>query len=1227
MIADFLPHGYCMTWKPGLIGLHIVSDSLIALAYFCIPFLLWSFARKRKDIHLNGIFFAFGSFILACGTTHVVDVVTLWFPAYWLAGGLKALTATVSLATAGYLFRLMPQILKLPTPGQMETMKQAELALAHTRDELQHSLARFQATFDNAAIGLAHVAPDGRFLMVNRELCHMVGYTAQEMLELNSASLNHPDDLAASWALANSVLDGTRPSYTLQKRYLHRDGTPIWVALTVSAVRDIEGKVLYLIAATRDIREQKEMDEQRLRTLDSLAQRDQQLSLVFDQGAIGDFSWDIEHDLVTAHPIVWRLYGCPEETGPVPSAWFAERQHPEDAPRINAALQDALSSAAGVFDMEFRVIQPDWSTRWIACRGGVQHNEQGKAIRVVGLNLDVSERKQAEYGIRRQEKLLATLTEEIPLMLWFNDRDGNVEFFNQRWYQYTGQSEAEALNWGWEQAVEPTDLPELLSRWENALDTGMPHEAEFRLRAQDGSYRWHLGRGLPIRDEAGIVVRWFGSLTDIHDLKMAEQKILAFSHELELEVAERTSDLVVANDALVQARTRLQAVMDSATEVAIVALDCQGVIQLFNRGAERMLQYSSGDVQYRHTPALFFTAAEIEERSQQLSASADRLVSSAEIFDCSVLPDYAYTREAQQRRHDGTEITTHLTVTPMLDSDGRRIGTLGISLDITKRKLLELQLIDLTRQLGRKTADAESANRAKSEFLAAMSHEIRTPMNAILGMADLLWDTRLDDTQRHYVQVFRRAGANLLTLVNDILDLSKIESGVFELEEIDFDLRDLVERTIEMIQPRAQAKHITLLPHIIPGTPCNLVGDGSRLQQILINLLGNAVKFTEAGEIALTIHAASENSSRLHFEICDTGIGIPADKLESIFEDFTQAERSTTRRYGGTGLGLGICRRLVNRMGGEINVRSEFGKGSTFYFDAEFKQNFSISPRRQEGVQVLSGLRVLIVDNNATNRLIFSEMCASWGMLTAQCAASSEVSPTLEKGDTAGQKFDLIILERQMPGMDGFELTSHLRSVQVTTPILMASSDNLPGDETRGQSLGISGYTVKPVRRAELLRLICKALGETTVIEEVDAPKLEDQYPGDLKLAVPAHILIAEDSEDNRLLFDAYLTGTCYQVSYAENGQEAVLAAAARTFDLILMDLQMPVMDGLEATRMIRNAEIAAGRPAIPVLAVTANARQEDFDASRLAGCNAHLSKPISKLKLMRAIQEHVGKP
>ena len=639
------------------------------------------------------------------------------------------------------------------------------------------------------------------------------------------------------------------------------------------------------------------------------------------------------------------------------------------------------------------------------------------------------------------------------------------------------------------------------------------------------------------------------------------------------------------------------------THDAVIIRDAGGKIVYWNRGAEQLYGYPREKA--------------VGQKSFQLLQTA--FPGPLPEIEAALQRSEYWEGELIQVASDGRKVTVASRwALRRATGYGTSDLVLQIQTDITAQKQAQ-------RDLQAAKEVAEAANRAKSEFLAAMSHEVRTPMNAILGVADLLWDSNLDPTQRKYVALFRRAGGNLLTLVNNILDMSKIESGHFELEQIDFDLEELVDRTMELIRPKTQLKHIELICRITPDTPSCFVGDPTRLQQILFNLLGNAVKFTERGEITLTIASHAHDPARLSFEVADTGIGIPAGQLETIFDDFKQADSSTTRRFGGTGLGLGICRNLVQRMGGELKVRSEAGKGSVFYFDALFGVSARDKALPPELMVAGAGRRVLIVDNNSTNRLILSEMCAAWGMLHAECESAASAVVALRDALDNEQAFDLVIVDRVMPGMDGFALASEIRRIDPKVPILMVSSDNAPGDETKAQLAGLAGYAVKAVRRAELLRMIGDALGEGA---RTDRPAAEEAAVAPAQPHTShARILVVDDSADNRFLFGVYLEDTSYDITFAEDGQSAVELARSQPFDLIVMDVQMPMMDGLTATKLIRQEERDQGRPPVPVLAVTADARQVDVDASLKAGCNAHLTKPILKEKLLRAIEAHLNLP
>jgi two-component system sensor histidine kinase/response regulator len=518
---------------------------------------------------------------------------------------------------------------------------------------------------------------------------------------------------------------------------------------------------------------------------------------------------------------------------------------------------------------------------------------------------------------------------------------------------------------------------------------------------------------------------------------------------------------------------------------------------------------------------------------------------------------------------------------------------------------------------------AQALNRTKSALLGVMSHEIRTPMNAILGLADMLSDSPLAIDQLEYLEVIRRAGADLLLLINDILDLSKIDAGHLELECIAFDLEEVVDQATELAAVKARGKGLELLSHLQPGVPTFLMGDPTRLRQVLINLLGNAVKFTDSGEVALTIrsHECGE-SGHIDFSVSDTGIGIPPDKLERIFEDFTQVDASSTRKYGGTGLGLGISRRLVERMGGRLTATSSEGQGSKFRFDAQF--DLAPENARKVGGPLTDffGKRVLLIDDNATNCVILRQTLQTWGLESDVFRLPAEALNCLPKAMAGKQSYSLAIVDSTMPGMNGFQVATEIRRIAGSLPVIMLTSDLRLGDAARRAEAGLSGYAVKPVTRSHLLRLICEAM-ETRAAPEAPLAGAVD-HPEKKHTAKPARILVAEDSPDNRLLVEVYLKGSPHRLTFEEDGKATVDRFAAADFDLILMDVHMPGMDGLEATRAIRAIEFKRGTPSIPIIALTANASLKDIQRSGDAGCNTHLSKPISKRQLLSAIEQYV---
>jgi len=725
---------------------------------------------------------------------------------------------------------------------------------------------------------------------------------------------------------------------------------------------------------------------------------------------------------------------------------------------------------------------------------------------------------------------------------------------------------------------------------------------------KDGSVIWVSINSRTVHDSDGKLLYYENLITDITNRKKAEQ-------------------------ALQESLERYKLIME-ASPVPITAYDQEGKVTFVNPAFTGIFGWSSEELVGKR---LDFVPPHESEKTMD---AVKRTVAGERVLI-----------ESQRFTKDGKVLDVQINSAPLVDQGGNLVGMFVMTRDITEMKRTEGELekhrdhleqlvMDRTaalkeseEQLRKAKEEAESATEAKSEFLASMSHEIRTPMNAILGMADLLWESPLDNEQKKYVRVFRNAGDSLLNLINDILDLSKVEAGQLPLEEASFDLLDLVERTCEVMALKAHEKNLELLFRLMPDTPVHLMGDPVRLRQILINLMGNAVKFTHEGEITLECGIDHETSQKqdpeskieevaLQFSIRDTGIGIPEEKQKSIFDTFTQADSSTTREYGGTGLGLTICRRLVEMMGGKIWIESGPGKGSTFFFTARF--GIDREPEvKEEVVPVdVKGLSVLIVDDNATNRLILRENLVSWGAVVNEAEDGRDCLEAIEISEREGKPFHLILMDGRMPVMDGFATVEEIKTRfgHLIPVVMLLTSDNRIDKISRARKAGVPVYLVKPVKKNELKEAIQTTLGKA---EKADVRALEESKPKEALEVPPLNILLVEDAKENRIVVKAFLKKAPYKIEVAENGRIGVDKFVSGEYDLVLMDMRMPVMDGYTATGEIRKWEDENRKNATPIIALTAHALREDRQKCLDAGCTDYLSKPIKKADLLKKIREH----
>ncbi len=710
--------------------------------------------------------------------------------------------------------------------------------------------------------------------------------------------------------------------------------------------------------------------------------------------------------------------------------------------------------------------------------------------------------------------------------------------------------------------------------------------AEYRFRRSDGSYADIINRAQLIRDEHGRALRAIGAMTDISERKQAE--------------TEREE----AGAALRDNEQRLQLAVD-ASGTGLWDRDLYTGKTRFSAAWRHLFGYGDNDLP--DTPETWAGIVHPDDLA--------RLANDVQ----SYLSDAAssYESEFRIRHRDGSYRWVLSRAQLLRDASGQPYRMLGSHIDITERKRSESELHQAKEA-------AEAANQAKSQFLANMSHEIRTPLNGIIGMTELALQTELTPEQREYLQMVAASGDALMTVINDVLDFSKIEAGKLALDPVAFDLRDAIGDTMRAVAVRAHLKGLELAYEVRPDVPAAIVADPNRLRQILTNLIGNAIKFTEHGEVVVSVspEGLTADEVRLHFSVRDSGIGIAAEQQPAIFRAFEQADGSTSRKYGGTGLGLTISRRLVEMMGGKLWVESTIGRGSTFHFTL----CAHVCPkllRQAAPIEFLTGLPVLVVDDSATNRRILNELLTHWQMRPTTVDGGVAALGCMMHAVIGGTPFPLVLVDVHMPEMDGFELAERIKRTPALAgaTIMMLSSADLLGEAARCRELGVAAFLTKPLRQSELLEAMLLALSRFTpgASAAIDGPRPAAASARALR------ILLAEDNAVNQRLGVRLLEKRGHTVIVANNGREALAAFTSDAFDLVLMDVQMPEMDGFEATAAIRALELDRGTYT-PIIALTANAMKGDQKRCLTAGMDGYVSKPIQPAHLCEMI-EHIVPP
>ena len=888
---------------------------------------------------------------------------------------------------------------------------------------------------------------------------------------------------------------------------------------------------------------------------------------------------DLSGHIITASVAVPSIFGWDREEDLV-GHQITDFVIPEDRGRAAANMVRLVKGELRRL-LDYRVVRKNGEVTPIEVDGAVERDADGKPLSLVLLLRELADRHAAEAYLVLQRSLLETLMNNTPDHIYFKDEDSHFVMISKALATWFGLNDAS-------EAVGKSDFdffPDERARSsyedeQEIMRTGRPIIGqEEQETPHGGEEAWVSTTKLARIDENGRLVGTFGISRDITAWKRAEMAVRESEAKYRTLVEKANEAIVISQDGLfVFANPRMAALVG----VQPSELVGQSFREFIFRDDRKLVgvdseQHAADDVVH--------------------DATALRLIGAA-----------------------GKSVWVRASAAT-IQWNGRP-ATLEVMSDITARKEEEARREWTNAALEEATSRAEAANLAKSDFLANMSHEIRTPMNGVIGMTGLLLDTDLDDDQRRYAETVRTCGDALLALINDILDFSKIEAGKLELEILGFDVRALLEDFAGLIALRAQDKGLEFICAAAPDVPANLKGDPGRLRQILLNLAGNAIKFTHEGEIAVRASVVSETANEvlLRFSVKDTGIGIPADKQALMFQKFTQADASTTRRYGGTGLGLAISKQLAEIMGGDIGLISEEGQGSEFWFTARFEKQVGLE-RNARPPAVISGVHILIVDDSPTNREILSLQLKAWGTRAEATSDGPQALLALAQARDAGDPFAAAIVDMQMPGMDGEDLARAIKADPslARTKLVLMTSMGQRGDAHIMEQIGFSAYLVKPARQSDLFDCLSTVLAgdesgdgqEPGAADRTTRPIVTRHAIREMRRGA-IRILLAEDNITNQQVATGILTKLGLRADPVGNGAEAVSALERIPYDLVLMDVQMPLMDGLEATRRIRDPESAVLNHNVPVIAMTAHAMQGDRARCMEAGMDDYVTKPIS---------------
>lgn len=1045
-------------------------------------------------------------------------------------------------------------------------------SLYHSQtEELQRTEERYRSLVENSTEGIYRASWDGQFIEANGAMADILGYDSvpdlmENLTDLGSQLYANPNDRKKLLNLL--LIHGRVKNFEVLCR--KKDGSPVWISLNSRLVRDSKGNISHIEGIFQDITSRKDTERKLSEALEFVQN-------IFATSPAGIVTYSSRGQFVSANDAAERILSKIKdfdlETNFCDSFFWINTGLLAEAERVIA------QNDSGQIEVYTKDIRGD--DLFLECR--LASFQAGNESHLLLMIHDITDQKKTGHALAMAvAQLEGILRAATQVSIVATDTNGIIRVFNSGSERMLGYSAHEMV--GKETPAkfhlmsEISEHAAFLSRKFGKRITelqslsymakkGGYEEKEWTYVTKDGRHLTVHLAVTAVKNQAGEITGFLGIAQDITERKQAEEELRRANH--------------------------FQKCLLETALTAIFIVNVERVITDVNDEFCRITGYTRDEL--IGSPCILFADHPCKEKCGLFNGVSSR--------------DHVWRRQCTIVAKDSTKLTVLKNATVMKDDEGRVVGGIESFVDVTE--LIEARIA------------AENASRAKSEFLANMSHEIRTPMNGIMGMTELALNTDLTEEQHEYLSAVKSSAESLLALINDILDFSKIEAGKLEIVPISFALRYCIDTTVKTLAVTAQNKGLELVCHIPEDIPDGLIGDPGRLRQILINLIGNAIKFTSVGEIVVRVAQVEKKEDEivLEFSVSDTGIGIPSEKQQAIFDAFEQVDGSTTRLYGGTGLGLTISSRLVELMGGNIWVESTLGKGSTFRFTVRFgiqrdKEAFhapSIAPE-------LKGLRALVVDDNATNRTILVEMLSSWGLRPGQADNAKVAIDAIKKATQEGDPYFFALIDYMMPNMDGFQLASIIREDPSLNNliIIMLTSVGERGHAKKCQDSGIAAYLVKPVNRQELFDALSLTLSKG---DETRAKPTVLTRHSIRESRKRLKILLAEDNPVNRKLAVKMLENMGHTVKTAFNGREAVEAFESQHFDLILMDIQMPDMDGIQATAIIREREKALGRT-VPIIAMTAHALAGDRERFLAAGMDGYISKPITAKELYEAVEK-----